>query len=219
MSTAEAGQPLSAQDTYERRLTENPRWCLEEGGKFFEATSSVHKTLRGIAERLSELDIPYAICGGMALNAHGFRRFTDDVDILVTQQSLLKIHAELSGRGYLAPFERSKNLRDTDTKVKIEFLITGQFPGDGKPKPVAFPDPAVSSFNYDGINYLKLESLVELKLSSGISAPHRRKDLADIQQLIQILELPRDMAEKLNPYVQEMYLQLWQEVADAPADE
>jgi len=26
--------------------------------------------------------------------------------------------------------------------VRIEFLVSGQYPGDGKPKPVAFPDPA-----------------------------------------------------------------------------
>ena len=91
MSTTEIRQSLATLDTYERRLAENPRWCLEEGGKFFEATSSVHKTLRSIAERLTELNIPYAICGGMALNAHGFRRFTEDVNILVTKESLKKI--------------------------------------------------------------------------------------------------------------------------------
>ncbi|MBI1345077.1 hypothetical protein GC163_02180 [bacterium] len=206
-------------DTYERRLAENPRWCLEEGGKFFEATSSVHKTLRGIAERLTELNIPYAVCGGMALNAHGFRRFTEDVDILVTKESLQKIHSELTGRGYLQPFEQSKNLRDTDTKVKIEFLITGQYPGDGKPKPVMFPDPATSAFVVDGIQYLRLEPLIELKLSSGISAAHRRKDLADVQELIRILKLPWELSDNLSPYVRDMYQQLWQEVADAPEDE
>ena len=46
------------------------------------------------------------------------------------------------GLGYIPPFTGSKNLRDTEHGVRIEFLIAGEFPGDGKPKPVAFPDPA-----------------------------------------------------------------------------
>ena len=45
------------------------------------------------------------------------------------------------GRGYLPPHSRSKHLRDTELGVKIEFLVAGQFPGDGLPKPVASPEP------------------------------------------------------------------------------
>ena len=61
--------------------------------------------------------------------------------ILVTAEGLKRTHELLEGLGYLAPFAGSKNLRDTRTQVRIEFLVSGQFPGDGKPKPVAFPDP------------------------------------------------------------------------------
>jgi hypothetical protein len=35
----------------------------------------------------------------MALFHHGLRRFTEDVDILVTKEGLKKIHAELAGLG------------------------------------------------------------------------------------------------------------------------
>ena len=54
---------------------------------------------------------------------------------------LSAIHAKLEGLGYVPPFSGSKNLRDTEHGVRIEFLIAGEFPGDGKPKPVAFPEP------------------------------------------------------------------------------
>ena len=81
----------------------------------------------------------------MALFRHGFRRFTEDVDILVTREGLKTIHEQLEGLGYVPPFTGSKNLRDTESGVRIEFLIAGEFPGDGKPKPVAFPDPAESA--------------------------------------------------------------------------
>ena len=71
--------------------------------------------------------------------------FTEDVDILVSPQALKAIHDHLDGRGYVRPFEKSKNLRDAEFGVKIEFLVEGQFPGDGKPKPVAFPNPGRSA--------------------------------------------------------------------------
>ena len=60
---------------------------------------------------------------------------------LVTREGLKAIHAHLEGLGYVPPFSGSKNLRDTEHGVRIEFLIAGEFPGDGKPKPVAFLSP------------------------------------------------------------------------------
>ena len=145
----------------------------------------------------------------MALFAQGFQRFTDDVDILVNREGLTRIHEALDGRGYLPPFENSKNLRDTELRVKIEFLITGDFPGDGKPKPVAFPDPAQVAVDLQGIKYLSLPVLIELKLASGMTSPQRNKDLVDVEQLIEVLDLPDSLAEQLNPFVQAKYRQLW----------
>jgi hypothetical protein len=105
----------------------------------------------------------------MALDAHGFRRLTVDVDILVTRDGLRTIHEKLEGLGFVPPFEGSKNLRDTEHGVRIEFLLAGGYPGDGKPKPVAFPDPAKVGVEIDGIRYLRLSSLIELKLASGMT--------------------------------------------------
>jgi hypothetical protein len=94
--------------------------------------------------------------------------------------------------------------------VKIEFLIAGEFPGDGKEKPVAFPDPATVAIEMDGIKVLRLESLVELKLASGMTGGlSRLKDFADVIQLITSKKLPREFVEGLNPYVREKFLELW----------
>src|SRR5258708_36467939 len=109
----------------------------------------------------------------MAMFYHGYERFTSDVDILVRPDGLQKIHQQLEGLGYLAPFEGSKQLRDTDSGVRIEFLTTGDYPGDGKPKPVAFPDPVTASVEIDGIRFLKFSTLIELKLASGMTNPGR----------------------------------------------
>jgi hypothetical protein len=130
---------------YEELLNRDPRWAMSEGSRHFEENSAVFKALHNITSRLKSLQIPYAVVGGMALFRHGVRRFTEDVDILVTKNDLKVIHEKLEGLGYLPPFKNSKHLRDTECGVKIEFLIAGDFPGDGKPKPVCFPDPQTAS--------------------------------------------------------------------------
>jgi hypothetical protein len=198
--------------TYEQLMSQDLEWAMTQGSLFFEGRGKVQESLVRITHKLDELSIPYAVVGGMALFAHGFRRYTEDVDILVTRESLHRIHQELSGRGYVPPFEKSKNLRDTETQVKIEFLISGGFPGDGKKKPIAFPDPEGVVEILQGIRYVNLHTLVELKLASGISDPHRGKDLTDIEEMIRILHLPESLAAELNPYVRDKYRELWQKL-------
>src|SRR5579871_2685505 len=175
--------------------------AIRQAASFFMQTDPVHRTLREIATRLDELGIPYAIAGGMALVAHGYDRTTVDVDILLTPDGLARAHQALEGLGYVPPFPGSKNLRDKNTGVRIEFLQSGHFHGDGKPKPVAFPDPTAVAVDIGGVRYVGLPTLLELKLASGLSAAHRLKDLADAQELIRILNLPESFGEQLNPYV------------------
>lgn len=182
--------------------------AIQNAAGFFMKTDPVHRALREITKRLRDLGVDYAVAGGMALVAHGYDRTTVDVDILVTPQGLKTIHDSLEGLGYVPPFAGSKHLRDTQTGVRIEFIVTGQFPGDGKPKPVAFPDPAAASVEIDGIRYVDLPTLLELKLASGMTNPGRLRDLADVQELIRVLKLPRDYAAKLNPYVREKFVEL-----------
>ena len=214
--TLEQSRPVGRSETvepplipYEQRLDQNSRWALSEGSVFFEDKGAVQQAMRRIAKRLDELGVPYAIVGGMALFQHGFRRFTEDVDILVTREGLTRIHENLRGRGYLPPFAASKHLRDTELGVKVEFLVSGGYPGDGKPKPIAFPDPATVAVEMDGRKYIGLTTLIELKLASGMSSEQRGKDLVDIQQLIQAAHLPLDLTDQLNPYVQDKYRALW----------
>ena len=195
--------------TYEDRLSQNRNWAFQEGSMHFENESAVHKTLNRIAHRLDELGIPYAIVGGMALFFHGLRRFTEDVDILVTRDGLRQLHDALEGLGYVPPFAGSKDLRDVESGVKIKFLVTGEFPGDGKPKPVAFPDPQLVTTLIEGIRFLELPTLIELKLASGMTNPLRGQDLVDVQRLIQILALPQSLEESLHPFVRGKYSEIW----------
>jgi len=187
--------------------------------RFFMEDDPVHHTHRKVAHKLEELGIPYAIAGGMALGAHRFVRATVDVDVLVTAGGLKEIHANLDGRGFVPPFTGSRNLRDAETGVRIEFLVEGQFPGDGKPKPVAFPNPVSACEAINGIRYLRLIPLIEIKLASGMTNPGRLRDLADVQELIRVLQLPMEVVQQLNPFVREKFEELWQALANSPQPE
>ena len=191
---------------------------MQEASRFFMKDDPVHRTLRRIAERLGQLGIPYAVVGGMALVAHGYNRTTVDVDVLVTQEGLEALHRALDGLGYVPPFKGSKQLRDAQDSVRVEFLVAGQFPGDGKPKPVAFPNPAESATEIDGIRYLRLPLLIELKLASGMTNPGRLRDLADVLELIRVLALPAEFEQQLNPYVRAKYAELWAAARHAPTE-
>jgi hypothetical protein len=202
--------------TYEQRLDRDPRWAFREGSMYFEKESAVHKTLEKIIHRLDALGIPYAVVGGLALFFHGYRRFTEDVDILVTPEGLKEIHKKLEGLGYLPPFDGSKHLRDTESGVRIEFLTTGDYPGDGKPKPVAFPDPEEAGVEKEGIRLLQLPRLIEIKLASGMTNPRRGQDLVDVQKLIEALDLPAEYATNLHPFVREKYKEIWDVIHTNP---
>lgn len=170
----------------------------------------VWRTLHEIVVRLDQLSIPYAVVGGIALQHYGLQRSTQDVDMLINSASDLdRVHAALVGKGYTRKGPESRHLRDEVTRVRIEFLVAGEYPGDGQPKPVRFP-PAetVSERSTDGIQFVNLKTLIELKLASAKSAAHRIKDRADVLELIHLLALPADFADQLDPYVQQEFREL-----------
>jgi hypothetical protein len=176
----------------------------------------VHMALQELSRRLTADGIEYAIIGGMALGAHGYVRVTQDIDILMTREGLQKFQEKLIEPGYLPVFSgASKHFKDTSYGVCIKIITSGKYPGDGKPKEVSFPEPSAVSIEIDGLRVIRLEKLIELKLASGLSAPHRIKDLADVQQLIEILDLPEAIADDLSTYVRDEYLRLWQVTQDA----
>ncbi len=171
-------------------------------------TSDVHVALARVTQKLEQLQIPYAICGGMALNAHGYQRATTDVDVVITAAGLAKFKANALGRGWLEKFEGSRGVKDTQNKVKIDFLVTGGIPGDGTPHGVEFPDPAAVAVEIAGAKYVSLAKLIEMKVASGM-CPSRLKDLADAISLIQANQLGEHFADQLHPYVRDKYLELW----------
>ncbi|MFQ5593349.1 MAG: nucleotidyl transferase AbiEii/AbiGii toxin family protein [Anaerolineae bacterium] len=198
---------------YEQMLRRGGDRMLREAGAYFSGGGQLRGTLRRLIQRLDAEGIPYALLGGLALAEHGYPRLTEDIDLLLTPSGLERFHQRLVGRGYRPAFSGArKTFRDTETGVRIEIVTTGEYPGDGLPKPVAFPDPTAPGVaeEKEGMRVVTLEELIELKLASGISASHRLRDLADVQDLITRLELPLTLADRLDPYVQATYRDLWE---------
>jgi hypothetical protein len=191
---------------------------VRESGRFFMGEADVQRALERLARLLDEKGIPYAVIGAMALNEWGYRRVTVDVDVLVTADGLKALKDEAIGRGYVEKFPGSRGLRDAEAGVNIDIVLAGEYPGDGKPKPVAFPDPAEAAVRGRRVALLPLPTLIELKLASGMSAPHRLKDLADVLELIRALALPRETSDSLDASVRAKYEELW-EAAQTPERE
>jgi hypothetical protein len=182
---------------------------IEESDRFHMQIGKVHQTLHHLVADLQAAGIDYAVVGGMALIAHGYLRETVDVDVLVRPDGLASFRDRFVGLGYRPTFTgANKSFVNTQTGVKVEFLTTGEYPGDGKPKPFAFPDPATHFIEVKGARIVDLPMLINLKLASGMTNPGRLRDLADAQELIRVLNLPAEFAGQLNPYVREKFLEL-----------
>lgn len=172
--------------------------------------SPVHQAARALSAELSKLDIPFAVAGALAANFHGHKRTTADVDVLLRPEGLEKFKKNRLGLGYVELFPGSKGMRNTEFNVKIDVLLSGEYPGDGKPKPVVFPDPVEAGEpDADGILFLTLPVLLQMKLASGMTAAHRPRDLDDVIQLIRANQLAIEYADRLPPYVREKYADLW----------
>ena len=202
------------------QLISPPSAAYEEGLRFFRGKGMINEALQQLARDLEAHHIAYAVIGATALNYHGYLRFTSDIDVLMTREGLAKFRAELVGRGYRPAFEGAmKKFRITSHNVPLEVITTGEYPGDGKPKSIIFPDPATVAETINGVQTVTLPKLVELKLASGITGLGRLKDLADVQELIRVRDLPASLANALDESVRAKYLELHDEMARARAME
>ena len=194
--------------------------AYEEGLRFFRGRGIMNKTLQRLIDDLDEQGIAYCLIGAVALNRHGYKRFTEDIDLLLSPEGLEKFREKLVGRGYRPAFEGArKKFRSTVEGVPIEIITSGEYPGDGKPKPVRFPEPDEDYVVMEGIRTISLEKLIELKLASGLTGLGRLKDLADVQELVRVKNLDADFAARLAPYVREKFLELQREIELAREEE
>src|SRR5438045_5828308 len=92
-----------------------------EGLRYFMGEGTLNKTLTRLSADLEEHGIDYAVIGAVALLAHGYPRFTEDIDLVMTADGLRKFHDELVGVGYKPAFPGvRKRLKSTVDGVTIK---------------------------------------------------------------------------------------------------
>jgi hypothetical protein len=137
--------------TFEERLDRDCTWAFEEADRYFGGSGLVFQTLRTLAARLDGAAIDYAVIGAIAIFCHGYRRFTEDIDILIAQAGLDQVDAELLGRGYFRPSNWSRGLRDLETGVAIHFHVAGTTARNPNHHAMVLPDPESVSIKFGGI--------------------------------------------------------------------
>ncbi len=161
-------------------------------------------SVAAIANALNTASIRYLVVGGLAVNAHGYQRFTSDLD-LVIQLVPDNIHAALKclseiGFQPLIPIT-SEEFADAENrkrwKDEKEMFVLNLFSGQHRRTPIDIfiTEPfdfmpewqAATHIQIDELTNLpvvRLETLLEMKRTVG-----RAKDMLDIEHL-----------QRLNPY-------------------
>ena len=173
---------------------------------FFEGRGREHQTLRRLVQRLEKGDIPYAVMGAMAVNAHGADRTTKDVDVLVTQEGLDRFRQRYVGKSYDPVPGRPRRFVEKRSQISVDFLVTGRFPGSGKPGPIAFPQPEEVSQKIKNANVVTLPQLIQLKL-----AARRHQDFGDVVLLIRVHNLDESFLDRLHPSVRGDFIECLEE--------
>jgi hypothetical protein len=179
---------------------------LQELDKFFQEKDPVHKTMRRLVKRLEKAKIPYAVVGGMAVFAHEYRRATNDVDVLLTREGFEAFRQKLVPRDYDPVPGRPRRFLDRTHQVTIDVLVTGAFPGTGKPGPITYPDPQEVSERRKDYLVVTLATLIQMKL-----AARRYRDFGDVVELIRFNNLDESFADRLHPSVRQDYVECLEE--------
>ncbi len=153
--------------------------------------------------------IDHAICGGVAVCLHGYRRNTTDVDFIVRAHDTSAIKELLIAEG-LQWDEASTEFR-TASGIAVQFLIAGERAGKGLEVLIPEPSGELNVEEREGLAVVRLSRLIEMKLASGLGNLRRtHKDFADVVELIAIRKLEKSFARFLHPSLRETFRQLFE---------
>lgn len=157
--------------------------------------------------------IPIAIIGGMAAIKHGYKRYTQDVDMVIARQHLDTIVRVAPRYGIKVIWHDPHGWH----KLQYENMRIEVVPEGAKPKkdaPTTIPSPQQLGVS-EGSDYASLEGWMETKLSSG-----RGLDRADVIQVLKKTDL--SAIEKIRQHignVHSLYLRLFEELVVAAEEE
>src|SRR5262249_43769390 len=119
---------------------------------------------------------------------------------------LERFRREFVGDEYEPVEGRPRRFVERQSGVTVDCLVTGRYPGSGKPGPIAFPDPAEASQEIDKIRVLTLPQLIQLKL-----AARRYYDFGDVVFLIRTHSLNESFLPQLHASVHRDFIECLEE--------
>ena len=142
--------------------------------------------LHAVTGALRAAAIPYAVCGGIAVTAHGATRTTKDIDILVERSHVAPALAAVAGIGYTIPAQpmtfdegtpRERHVQRVSKIVGrdhlvIDFLVAEAGLAGTLDGRIDVPLPG------GVVTFVARETLLRMKRMAG-----RPIDLADIEKL------------------------------------
>lgn len=158
-----------------------------------------------LVRALDEAGVRYLVAGGLAVNAHGYLRFTRDIDLVLQldPQNILSAFAALEKIGYrpLVPVtaaeladaaRRSGWIRDKGMTVlnfwcdrhretPVDVFVTEPFPFDEE-----YSRALVKPLGSVPVRFVSIPSLIRMKEIAG-----RPQDRIDIEYLRKIADAPK----------------------------
>src|ERR1043166_5724593 len=103
------------------------REMYAEGLRYFMGEGSLNNALAQLCADLERHEIDYMVISAVALMAHGYPRFTEDIDLVLTREGLEAFHRELVGLGYAPAFPGARK-RCRGRVPRRRQAEAGQFP-------------------------------------------------------------------------------------------
>ncbi len=161
------------------------------------------QTLEVIFRALNEAGVRYLVVGGLAVNAHGYQRLTNDLDLVIqlSRDNILAAFQALSSLGYqtsvpITPeqFASAENRQKwhVEKNMQVLCLVSNRHPET--PLDIFITEPFDFDREYAAalrggiakgleVRFVTIPTLIAMKQSAG-----RERDRDDIQHLRWILE-------------------------------
>jgi hypothetical protein len=142
------------------------------------------RVVRAIDHLLQVTQAEAVLGGGWAVWRHGYEgRLTQDIDIALPVAKIAEFLLAASVSGFdLLPRQEGRwpKMLHKETGIKVDILPEGARPGTAsKPAPTTIPHPAQMGAVVGRLTYIRLISLIELKIAAG-----RLQDHSDVGALI-----------------------------------
>jgi hypothetical protein len=139
--------------------------------------------LRLLVGEFNDRRIEFALCGGLAVAAHGFTRATEDIDFLIREESLERAYAAAASIGFdirgldMSFKERTVEIRRVskivgEDVISLDLLLVTPHVED------VWEGRESKEFEGEVITLVSRDGLIKMKKQAG-----RSQDLTDIERL------------------------------------